>query len=594
MDHYTVFPVDRTNTVETSKTETALKDLCGETHVVPIFHDDEQNRQLIDSWSVTLESDNLVATIENIDRIRTVERNDQIDDRLSSPRSKPRSSDDEEYIVLAKAGTNMLETEVLLKTNIKEGTTLYLIQFGDKVLGWGGVVLDAKAKEVVEACDAIIGIVNNIKFNADDAVIIYDRPPTPEFQRQYFSCIAKEGSDVQKTEEFLKTKVRKGSKFHQFKRNGQVTGWWKLALSEDAKRAVEDCDDLEYFETGGQKLADLQALASDNRPGRNAKRVHPDTRSGQTFRCLAKVGSDIQKTEAFLKSKVEKNNPYYHFMDAGEVIGWWGLVLDDDAKDAVEAYEDITSFRVGVKMVDYDALTTHDRPPELKSAEDTHQDDIDKITTDTIATATIPTLQARDLKLHHATTKDSSDPESPRKAEEQEVEWFDGRPTQELPSKELGHVQPVRRDTPTYRCLAKNASDTDAVKRTEEFLRSKVQPGSKFYYYKNNGQVRGWWRLALDDDAKKAVQDYEGIKYFKLGGIQLQDFLALPAQDVSSSKSELQEPTNPRHISREGTTQTLPFGYHSRFEEGSVVKRGEEWKKQERAAKSLVMNSQYK
>jgi hypothetical protein len=379
--------------------------------------------------------------------------------------------------------------------------------------------------------------------------------------------------------------VRKGSKFHQFKRNGQITGWWKLALSEDAIRAVEDCDDLEYFETGGQKLADLQALASDNRPGPNAKRVQPDTRSGLTFRCLAKVGSDIQKTEAFLKAKVEKNSTYYHLKKAGEVIGWWRLVLDDDAKDAVEAYEDITSFRVGVKMVDFVALTTHDRPPELKSAEDTDQDDIDKIPTDTIPTATIPTLQARDIKLHHATTTDGSDPESPRKAEEQEVECFDGQPIQELPSNELGHVQPVRRDTPTYRCL---------VKRTEEFLRSKIQPGSKFYYYKNNGQVKGWWRLALDDDAKKAVQEYEGITYFKLGGIQIQDFRALPAQDLSSSKSELQESTNPRHISGEGTTQLLPFGYRSRFEEGSFVKRGEEWKKQERAAKSLVMNSQYK
>jgi hypothetical protein len=89
--------------------------------------------------------------LENIDGIRTVEQNDQINDRLSSPRSKPRSLDDEEYIVLAKAGTNTLETEVLLKTNIKEGTSLYLIQLGDKVLGWGGAVLDAKAKEVVEA-----------------------------------------------------------------------------------------------------------------------------------------------------------------------------------------------------------------------------------------------------------------------------------------------------------------------------------------------------------------------------------------------------------------------------------------------------------
>jgi hypothetical protein len=62
MDHYTVFPVDRTNTVETSKTEAALKDLCGETHIVPVSHADEQDRHLIDSWSVTLESDNLVAT----------------------------------------------------------------------------------------------------------------------------------------------------------------------------------------------------------------------------------------------------------------------------------------------------------------------------------------------------------------------------------------------------------------------------------------------------------------------------------------------------------------------------------------------------
>lgn len=124
------------------------------------------------------------------------------------------------------------------------------------------------------------------------------------------------------------------------------------------------------------------------------------------------------------------------------------------------------------------------------------------------------------------------------------------------------------RDDPWYSCLA---NDTD-VQKTEEFLKSKVKPGSQFYTMQNRDEVIGWWRLYLDDDAKKAVEAYEGVRYFKRDGNRVEDFRALPRDSQPLSKFEIRALATEEHV---------------------LGRRSGSWTKQQNADKALVMDSQY-
>ncbi|KAH7075066.1 hypothetical protein FB567DRAFT_536098 [Paraphoma chrysanthemicola] len=56
--------------------------------------------------------------------------------------------------------------------------------------------------------------------------------------------------------------------------------------------------------------------------------------------------------------------------------------------------------------------------------------------------------------------------------------------------------------------LPDGSTDTKA---TEEFLRSKIPSGSEIYHFSDNGHITAWWGLSLHADAKKAVEDHEGV-----------------------------------------------------------------------------------
>jgi hypothetical protein len=70
---------------------------------------------------------------------------------------------------------------------------------------------------------------------------------------------------------------------------------------------------------------------------------------------------------------------------------------------------------------------------------------------------------------------------------------------------------PVRRNVMKY---AASAVESSNIEKTEEFLKSKVQDGSEVHrQLDDHGTVVGWDRLALDQDAARLVEEYEGIEY---------------------------------------------------------------------------------
>ena len=106
------------------------------------------------------------------------------------------------------------------------------------------------------------------------------------------------------------------------------------------------------------------------------------------------------------------------------------------------------------------------------------------------------------------------------------------------PSVESGIPELVRRDVQQCSCLAKNTSD---IQETEKFLESKIQSGSKMYQFTRHGKTIGWWYLALDPDAQKAVQGYEGFEYFKVGVQKMTRFRALPRSDSTQPPGDIGE-----------------------------------------------------
>ena len=127
----------------------------------------------------------------------------------------------------------------------------------------------------------------------------------------------------------------------------------------------------------------------------------------------------------------------------------------------------------------------------------------------------------------------------------------------------------ARRDTVKYMASANESSD---AQKTEEFLKTMVQSNTKFYQFlDDDGTILGWGDLALDSDAQKAVEDYEGIEG-PLAIDEVEEDRVLPTRGWSQFS----------HTRSES------------FENGKTLfARAGTWQKQEKADKALVMDSQY-
>jgi hypothetical protein len=139
----------------------------------------------------------------------------------------------------------------------------------------------------------------------------------------------------------------------------------------------------------------------------------------------------------------------------------------------------------------------------------------------------------------------------------------------EITELSLEHVELTRRDVGVYQALATTATD---IQKTEDFIKSKIEPGSLIRQFKYRGEVIGWWNLTLSQEAKDAVQKYRGIEAMRTGGTKIQEFSALP---ISMS---------PRHY----VLPPVPF-----HDKGTLSRRSITWVKQFDADKALVEDSRY-
>jgi hypothetical protein len=145
-----------------------------------------------------------------------------------------------------------------------------------------------------------------------------------------------------------------------------------------------------------------------------------------------------------------------------------------------------------------------------------------------------------------------------------------------LPTDNVQPMQP-RKDEPkpqeeiTFIAMANKAVNTQ---ETEDFLKSKVRNGKRFYQLKDHKDrsVVGWYSLYLDEDAKKAVEGHGGIRHMRRER-KIVEFRALD-------------------VHQESYTNT--YTERGNIEKSKVLlPRSDGWVKQVNAEKALVMDSQF-
>jgi hypothetical protein len=144
-----------------------------------------------------------------------------------------------------------------------------------------------------------------------------------------------------------------------------------------------------------------------------------------------------------------------------------------------------------------------------------------------------------------------------------------------LPTDDVQPLEPrkdglFRRDVQKFEALANKQVDPQ---ETEAFLKSKVLNGHPVMQLTaRDDSVVGWFNLALDPDAKKTVEDHKGVSIIRPAR-KIVDFRALDVRQES--------PVN--------TYTEHGFTRKSK----ALFPRANEWVKQEKADKALVMDSQF-
>jgi hypothetical protein len=143
-------------------------------------------------------------------------------------------------------------------------------------------------------------------------------------------------------------------------------------------------------------------------------------------------------------------------------------------------------------------------------------------------------------------------------------------PTHDVQPLESRQDDTAVKDVQLYTTLANKTANPQ---ETENFLKSKVLNSKPFYKIDDwDGSVLGWYSLALDEAALKAVKEYEGISHIRPQS-KIVDFRALDVRQES--------PVN-------------TFAERSIIEKvKALFSRSDGWEKQEDADKALVMDSQF-
>ena len=161
MTYYTVLPIDATRTAETTRTQAALKELCGKANITPDKSEDDDNMpNIITSWKVGFkDTSDMKAILRAVAGVLSVEQ-------ISAP--KPQSNsldrsrlvrpDDIKIYMVSTNTTDVQGLEDFLKSKIQGDTKFYQNTLAGKLLGWYNLALTMEGAEAIKAHKDIKGI----------------------------------------------------------------------------------------------------------------------------------------------------------------------------------------------------------------------------------------------------------------------------------------------------------------------------------------------------------------------------------------------------------------------------------------------------
>jgi hypothetical protein len=156
------------------------------------------------------------------------------------------------YRALPADGTNVTTTEEFLRSKVKNPNDILHHSWDDEITGWYNLELDSETKKEVEAYEGIKAM--RVRAKLEQFTAPAKDIPQPGEKRTglalrdiqwYNASVAKE-SDVQKTKDFLKSKVQNGTQVFTQEWNGIISGWFNLALDAEAKKEVEEYEGIEH------------------------------------------------------------------------------------------------------------------------------------------------------------------------------------------------------------------------------------------------------------------------------------------------------------------------------------------------------------
>jgi hypothetical protein len=169
-----------------------------------------------------------------------------------SKRSEIVYRDTQFYRALPADGTNVTTTEEFLRSKVKNPNDILHHSWDDEITGWYNLELDSETKKEVEAYEGIKAM--RVRAKLEQFTAPAKDIPQPGEKRTglalrdiqwYNASVAKE-SDVQKTKDFLKSKVQNGTQVFTQEWNGIISGWFNLALDAEAKKEVEEYEGIEH------------------------------------------------------------------------------------------------------------------------------------------------------------------------------------------------------------------------------------------------------------------------------------------------------------------------------------------------------------
>jgi hypothetical protein len=133
----------------------------------------------------------------------------------------------------------------------------------------------------------------------------------------------------------------------------EIFDYWTVAVlqNSDLAERIRNLDGIDRIE----QAATPEALTADSE---HHKLVRRDV---QRYIAIAKTNSDLQETEKFLKSKLQKDSSLLDFRANNKTIGWHGFMLDHEAFLEVKKYEGIEAIEIDGKLVEFRALPHEDR-----------------------------------------------------------------------------------------------------------------------------------------------------------------------------------------------------------------------------------------